>query len=107
MLNSSLSLVIALVVIVVDPGLSIDYCSKKLCREKKHIRCGNDGSFGKDCPANAEVVPMTAELKKYIVDTHNEIRRNVIEGRYPDLKSANRMIQMVTESLSKIVYLNR
>lgn len=90
-------LVINLVLILIQPIFSTNYCSKELCKGKKHCRCGKDGSFGKDCPKNAKVVEITKELECLIVDIHNEVRESVCKGEYKELEPANRMIRMVIE----------
>lgn len=88
-------LVLLFSITLITPGLSVDYCSKKLCPKKNHIRCGNDGAFGKKCPKTAADIPITDELKRFIVDYHNEVRKGVSEGNYKGLETANRMVQMV------------
>ncbi|KAG4078818.1 hypothetical protein HA402_015408 [Bradysia odoriphaga] len=91
-------LVINLFLILIEPSFATNYCSKDLCKGKRHCRCGKDGSFGPDCPKNAEEVQMTEELKRLIVDIHNEVRESISEGNYKGLKPANRMIKMEWEN---------
>lgn len=91
---NSLLLLTFFSIISVNEVSSVDYCSKKLCGGKKHIACGNDGSFGPKCPKDATVVPMK-DLKAFIVEKHNEIRKDVCAGNYKGLKNANRMIELV------------
>lgn len=82
------------VIVLIRPGSTTDYCSKKLCPAQNHIRCGNDGSFGKNCPKNAVEVPITDQLKSLILDKHNEVRRSISAGNY-GLPTAKRMIEIV------------
>lgn len=93
---------ILVVITLITPCLSTDYCSKKICPNKKHTCCTNNGSFGTKCPKNAVEVPITDELRCLIVDTHNEARKRISAGNFKGLKNAKQMTEMVTNSIKKI-----
>lgn len=88
-------LAVTFTITLIRQAFSTNYCSKKLCPRKNHIRCGNDGSFGKNCPKDAVEISINEELRKLIVDKHNEVRKGISQGNYKGLKNANRMIEMV------------
>lgn len=96
LLNSVSALLVLTFIVLIEPGLSTDYCSKKLCPKKDHACCGKDGSFGKSCPKKAKEIPITEELKGLILKKHNEVRQEISEGNYEGLKNAKRMVEMVT-----------
>lgn len=98
-------LVITFVTTLITPGLSADYCSKKICPKQNHIGCRNNGLFGSKCPKNAEHVPITDELRCLIVDTHNEARKRISAGNFKGLENANRMTEMVKQIKRTTIFL--
>lgn len=96
MVSIKVLLVLTFIVILIDTGLSTDYCSKKLCSKEDHACCGKDGSFGKNCQKKAVEITITEELKGLILKKHNEVRQEISEGNYEGLKNAKRMVEMVT-----------
>ncbi|XP_029722824.2 antigen 5 like allergen Cul n 1 [Aedes albopictus] len=58
-----------------------DYCDSKICfGGVPNIGCNNDGKLSKSCPKDAKIIEMTDELKKLILDTHNNYRSTLATG---------------------------
>ncbi|KAJ6644480.1 Antigen 5 like allergen Cul n 1 [Pseudolycoriella hygida] len=87
-------LVLSSAVTFVTSKKKVDYCSKDICPKRDHVRCGNDGSFGPKCPKKAQVITITDELKRLILKTHNDLRKDISAGNYKGLESAKRMIEL-------------
>lgn len=90
---------------------TVDYCNKELCKRytkdrghyyEKHIACQNNGDFTSQCPKERSVVPMTTEMMNLILQTHNEARSNIANGKISPYKPADQMIEMVRKYLKKI-----
>lgn len=47
--------------------------------------------FGRACNANAQIVPMTQEMRRTVLEKHNEIRNTQAMGRTPGYGTAARM----------------
>ncbi|TMW42630.1 hypothetical protein DOY81_012291, partial [Sarcophaga bullata] len=72
-----------------------DYCSETLCeRGVRHIACGHSGQFDATCPANAKIVTINGNLKRLLVDTHNEKRNFIAGGGDAKHRPASRMATM-------------
>jgi hypothetical protein len=70
---------------VYDPANPPNYCAfqSTLCMYsiQNHIACGNNGEFSANCPANREVVPMTAARIQVVLDVHNSLRSKLALGQ--------------------------
>ncbi|KAJ6648389.1 Antigen 5 like allergen Cul n 1 [Pseudolycoriella hygida] len=88
--------------------LAIDYCQAGLCKANaKHVGCGKTDNFGPNCPKERSLLPMTAELKAYLLKKHNAARSDLANGKIPGYKSANRMIEMAWDNeLAKLAEYN-
>ncbi|KAM7350295.1 venom allergen-1-like [Cochliomyia hominivorax] len=71
-----------------------DYCSSSICNNVKHIACDHNGQFDASCPADAKMVTITDDLKKVVVDAHNEKRNYLAGGGDTRFKPACRMPTM-------------
>lgn len=80
---------------IVSATIAVDYCSTDICRNGKHIACGNNGNFGPSCPAERNIVPMTADVIALLLKKHNTARMNIATGKVGGYSTANRMIEMV------------
>ncbi|TMW44096.1 hypothetical protein DOY81_010824, partial [Sarcophaga bullata] len=85
-----------------------DYCSSSICTNgAKHIACGHSGQFPASCPSNAKMIPITDDLKKILVDTHNEKRNFIAGGGDAKLSPACRMATMEwDDELANLAALN-
>jgi len=95
-------------ILLIDVVLGLDYCQKGLCGSNvKHIGCGNNGDFGPNCPPERSLVPMTADLKAYLLQKHNQARSNIANGKITGYQSANRMIEVTwDDELAKLAEYN-
>ncbi|XP_031634413.1 allergen Tab y 5.0101-like [Contarinia nasturtii] len=86
---------------IITVTLSIDYCSKSLCRGKrknaKHIACENDGTFGEECTSNdnTTLIVFTDLLKQVVLNTHNSYRNKIACGNVEGYNKAARMATLV------------
>lgn len=97
---SSLCLNILSVVILIVPstilGINQDndyWCEiqSKYCEGREHIGCEpNKYPYNKEV-TNITLIPITAELKKFIVDKHNYYRNRVASGAIKDYTSSSKM----------------
>jgi Cysteine-rich secretory protein family len=77
-----------------------DYCDKDLCTVPPnpptlpHIACGATGLPGPACPSDAENIEIDDEMKKYILDMHNNLRNKIASGNQPGFKPAKVMATM-------------
>lgn len=95
-MNPTIITVVLTLTLLRDVALGYDYCQTNLCRSNaKHIGCGSTDNFGPDCPSERSLVPMTADLKAYLLRKHNLARSNIANGKITGYTSANRMIEMV------------
>jgi hypothetical protein len=53
--------------------------------------------FSENCSADATLVLMTYDLRKFLLDAHNKYRNRVAGGRVPGYTAARRMPALVTE----------
>lgn len=85
-----------------------DYCDKALCKNNQpHVACGKSDNYGPFCPVNRELVPLTEEVKNYILDLHNQFRSTVARGDVPGYAPASRMPTLVwDEELQKLAEYN-
>lgn len=96
-MNPSILTVVFATILLKETVTAFDYCQKTLnCpANAKHIGCGSTENFGKGCPAERALVPMTADLKAYFLKIHNQARSDIANGKISGYKSANRMVEMV------------
>lgn len=95
-MNPTIAIVLFATTLLNDMVLGFDYCQTGLCQgNAKHVGCGTTDNFGANCPAERSLVPMTADLKAYLLKKHNDARRNIATGKISGYKTANRMIEMV------------
>lgn len=100
---SSWCLNILSVVILIVPstilGINQDndyWCEiqSKYCEGREHIGCEpNKYPYNKEV-TNITLIPITVELKKFIVDKHNYYRNRVASGAIKDYPSSSKMNQM-------------
>lgn len=94
---ATLFLVFALVINLAS--CVVDYCGQGLCGLTgfRHITCDASGNFASSCPRDARIVPMTTELKKQIMDHHNDKRNRIAGGYEPGFEQATKMTTMVSK----------
>ncbi len=97
-MNPTIVTIVLVTILLKQMVIGYDYCQASLCRTGKHIGCGSTDNFASTCPAERSLVPMTADLRAYLLKKHNEARCNIANGKISGYKSANRMIEMVIES---------
>ncbi|GAB0101029.1 hypothetical protein DMENIID0001_171500 [Sergentomyia squamirostris] len=76
---------------------TIDWCAmqQQFCDGREHIACEpNTFKIAGDDVRNIQQVPMTADMKKMLVDRHNMYRRRVALGEESKLACASKMRQM-------------
>jgi len=79
--------------------LAVDYCSKDICPNGDHVACGNNGTFGANCPSPyRSVVPLTSEVISLLLYKHNTARMNVANGNVPGFSIAKKMIEVVWDN---------
>ncbi|EDV92043.1 antigen 5 like allergen Cul n 1 [Drosophila grimshawi] len=58
-----------------------DYCDPELCDAgEEHIGCDNDGDWGDDCPADAELIELDRDAQIVLRDAHNDVRQEWASG---------------------------
>lgn len=84
------------------------YCDKSLCKNNQpHVACGKGDSYGPFCPPNRELVPLSEEVKRYILDLHNQFRSTVARGDVVGYSPASRMPTLVwNDELQKLAEYN-
>lgn len=99
-MNPSFLMVVFATIMLKEMVAAFDYCQTNLnCPAKaKHIGCDGPENFGAGCPPERKLVPMTADLKAYFLKKHNQARSDIANGKITNYKSANRMIEMVSET---------
>lgn len=100
-MNPTIVAVVLATILLKQMVIGYDYCQASLCRTGKHIGCGSTDSFASTCPAERSLVPMTANLKSYLLKKHNDARSNIANGKITGYKTANRMIEMVRELMEE------
>lgn len=85
-----------------------DYCDKSLCKNNQpHVACGKNENYGPFCPVDRQLVPLPEEVKKYILDLHNQFRSTVARGDVPGYEPASRMPTLVwSDELQKLAEYN-
>lgn len=74
-----------------------EYCDAGLCSANlKHIACGNNGEFHKNCPADRKLVQLTDNDTNLILRTHNAYRNRIAGGTEVGFFPASRMATMVS-----------
>ncbi|XP_037932307.1 antigen 5 like allergen Cul n 1-like [Teleopsis dalmanni] len=94
--------------LLIELTLSTNYCSSTLCKSgATHIACNNNGAFASACSSDAKIVPMTAALKKALLNKHNTLRNTIASGKLNGYKAAKRMATIVWDAeLAKLAELN-
>lgn len=92
------------------------YCREDLCLQydqlgrlvqKKHVACGNSGSFAEDCPTGRTLFKIDPQIRAFIIHLHNEARNRLANGSLPGFESASRMPSVVwNEELAQLAELN-
>uniref|UniRef100_A0AAG5DWF2 SCP domain-containing protein n=1 Tax=Anopheles atroparvus TaxID=41427 RepID=A0AAG5DWF2_ANOAO len=94
------------------------YCKPQLCLRynrfgdlvaKKHVACGFNGSFADACPPGRMILRTDAELRKLILDLHNEVRDRLASGaeREAEFAPASRMPTLVwDDELANLAEIN-
>lgn len=69
------------------------FCNPQLCHNGgQHIGCNKKiGEFGEECKSDVKIVPMTDDLKEYILELHNVNRAKIARGDIPRYARAERM----------------
>lgn len=85
-----------------------DYCDRSLCKNNQpHVACGKTNNYGPFCPVNRELVILSEDTKKYILDLHNQFRSTVARGDVPGYAPASRMPTLIwSEELQKLAEYN-
>ncbi|XP_073831640.1 uncharacterized protein [Musca autumnalis] len=87
---------------------SANYCASTLCPSGvKHVACNHNGKFDSTCSNDAAMVSIGANLKKIIVNVHNNKRNYIAGGNVAKFKPACRMATMKWDAeLAKIASYN-
>ena len=73
-----------------------DYCDSSLCDPGvQHIGCNAKNELSPDCNEGKKI-ELTDELKKLILDEHNNYRNQVAKGELNWLPTASNMVTMVS-----------
>ncbi|GAB0098727.1 hypothetical protein DMENIID0001_145160 [Sergentomyia squamirostris] len=81
-------------VLLVECATNWCQMEQEYCQGREHIAC-EPNSFPSDPNArDIEMIPMTKEIKKLIVDTHNRYRSMVAAGKVSGIPSAAKMEKM-------------
>ncbi|XP_037044580.1 antigen 5 like allergen Cul n 1-like [Bradysia coprophila] len=108
-MNPSIVTVVLATILLKQVVSAFDFCQKNLnCpANAKHVGCGSTNNFGRYCPVERTLVPMTAELKAHFLKKHNQARSDIANGKITGYKSANRMIEMTwDDELAKLAEYN-
>lgn len=107
-MNPTIASAVIAIFLFKDVALAYDYCQPNLCKPNTtHIGCGKTDNFGPYCPTERSLVPMTVQLKAYLLTKHNVARCNIANGKIPGYKSANRMVEMAwNDELAKLAEYN-
>lgn len=98
-MNPTIVIVVLATTLLSELVNGIDYCHTGLCKAPyKHIGCKATENFGLNCTSERSLVPMTVELKAYLLKKHNVARSDIANGKISGYKSANRMVEMVRET---------
>lgn len=77
---------------ILQYAYAADYCDPSICfGGEANIGCNNDRKLSKTCPKDAKIIEMTDELKKLILDTHNNYRSTLATGGVKWLPKASAM----------------
>ncbi|XP_061516719.1 antigen 5 like allergen Cul n 1 [Anopheles gambiae] len=100
--------VVLLVALISHTSGQTDYCEPTLCKNNLvHVGCGKSENYGPYCPIDRQLVPMTEEVKTYILDLHNVFRANVARGEVTNYSPASRMPTLIwDEELQKLAEYN-
>ena len=75
---------------------SNNYCNSNLCPVgKKHIACGNSGTWSPACPSDRKMLQLSDSNINDILDLHNEKRNLIATGQVNGYSTASRMGTMV------------
>jgi hypothetical protein len=80
------------VLTILSVAQAVDYC--KLCSD--HIACRHNGRFEVSCPADAKLVGLSAQNIQTVLNAHNKARNTVAGGGVPQLRSATKMMTLVS-----------
>ncbi|XP_049283913.1 antigen 5 like allergen Cul n 1-like [Anopheles funestus] len=85
-----------------------DYCDPTLCKNNLvHVGCGKSDNYGPYCPVDRQLVPITEEVKTFILDLHNVFRATTARGEVNNYASASRMPTLIwDEELQKLAEYN-
>ena len=73
-----------------------NYCNSNLCPPgKKHIACGNSGSWSPACPSDRKMLQLSDSQINDLLDQHNHIRNKIANGEVDGYSAASRMATMV------------
>lgn len=80
--------------LLVGVAYATDYCSSSICNGGKHIACGHNNWWDSSCPSDAELLVLSPENKRQLVQLHNEKRNYIAGGNDPAHNAACRMATM-------------
>jgi hypothetical protein len=80
------------ILIIFKAASAVDYC--KLCKD--HIACRHNGKFASTCPKDARMVGLGDANIKVALEAHNKVRNTIAGGGVAHLKSATKMMTLVS-----------